>query len=167
MKKLLVIILVLISFFSYAQYQNYDIYVDTITAKSDCYLYLNSQTSYKYDNQTLIPENTILISTYFNSLYFKVEYENMIGYVFCMSVTVPERVSQIQKMINTENFSKEIVDSINSNYFIKSDIKYENIENINQDINIINEELNLDMEDKFPTEMIDFLYLFVNSFMIY
>ncbi len=167
MKKLLVIILVLISFFSYAQYQNYDTYVDTITAKSDCYLYLNPQTSYKYDNQILIPENIILISTYFNSLYFKVEYENMVGYVFCMSVTVPERVLQIQKMINTENFSKEIVDSINSNYFIKSDIKYENIENINQEINIINEDLNLDMKDKFPTEIIDFLYLFVNSFMIY
>jgi chromosome condensin MukBEF MukE localization factor len=164
MKKLLIVVLVLISFFSHAQYQNYDYCVDTIVAKPNCYLYLKPQTSYRYDNQILIPENTILISTYFNNLYFKVEYENMTGYVFCMSVTIPERVLQIQKMINTKNYSNEIVDSINSNYLIKSVIKYENI---NQDIKIINEELNLDMEDKFPTEMIDFLYLFVNSFMIY
>ena len=149
MKKLLIIVLlVLISFFSHAQYQNYNICVDTIMAKSDCYLYLTPQTSYRYNQPTLIPENTILISTYFNSLYFKVEYDNVSGYVFCMSVTVPERVLQIQKMINSGNYSNEMLDSINSNYLIKSD----NIENVNNDIKIINEELNIEKENnKFST----------------
>jgi len=121
MKKILISLLLIIASISvYSQYENANEYVDTITIKGDnCFLYETNQTIPNDKAETSlvrIPDSTTITSCYFDGIYYKVLYENCIGYIFCLNVITPNRISELQDSLQNGSLTPELRNSINSKY---------------------------------------------------
>jgi hypothetical protein len=174
MKKIIMIALLLcLSMTAFSQYENYTEFNDTITIRTNnCCLYKTAETKYIYDTGSYIiniPKDVVIITNYFDGIFYKIKYENCIGYIFCMDVITPERILKIQELIISGQYTEAVKDSINEQYKMNP-IDVENYieeEIINQ--NTIDEIIiTTDIVNKgsLDPDIMFFLYSFLNMYMI-
>jgi hypothetical protein len=162
----------------FSQYKNINEFKDTLVIRTNkCCLYKTNQTTYIYDTASYIinvPKNTILTSYYFDGLYYKVVFENCVGYIFCSDVYTPDRILQIQNILVNNTYTDEIKDSINNNYkinnddveiIIEQDIIDQSVNGITIQQEIINQTVNED-DPVLNSDTIYFLQMFIEMFII-
>ena len=100
MKKFLFTALSLILCFSlYSQYNDMNAN-DVVMVKSDnCYVYKTPQTienSVADTTLTKLPKGLPIITNGYKNNYYRVKIDGEIGYIFCLNVTTPKRIKELQ-----------------------------------------------------------------------
>lgn len=116
MKRILLIAFILLLCNTiFCQYNNDTANDAVIVTSKTCYVYKTPQVIPNTDAEntlTRLPIGLPIMTNGFKDNYFKIRLDGEDGYIFCLSVTTPKRIKQIQNKIQLPNLVNQVHEKI-------------------------------------------------------